>query len=244
MAVRFDNSVESLSRTTVINYNAEYTWMGWVYKSARVGDYQPFLVIDAGSSNADYFTFYEVAPNLTFACYVAVGSAWTGGDVYGTSAASTWYHAAMVRESTTSLKFYVDGVLLTTLAANVAARTASTVMTMGNWSGSEQMNGRIAYVKAWTRALTIAEVVAEQSAIRPLDTTNLWGWWPIFPGAAERLLDYSGNGRNWTGTGTLTDEDPPPVSWGAPAPNLPWMIAAIPPAAFMYKQYENTLLRM
>lgn len=51
--------------------------------------------------------------------------------------------------------------------------------------------------------------------IRPQRLDGLWGWWPVFDGATGRARDYSGNGRNWTGSGTLSDEAGPGIPWGA-----------------------------
>jgi len=123
----------------------------------------------------------------------------------------------MVRESTTSLKLYVNGSLILTNTNNVGSRGSATRLELGNATTANDtpLNGRVAYLKAWTAALSEAEILAEVNAIRPVRALNLYGFWPAFPGSGERIADYSGNGRSWTEGGTLTDEDPPPVSWGA-----------------------------
>ncbi len=51
---------------------------------------------------------------------------------------------------------------------------------------------------------------------RPLDLTSLNAWLPTFPGSGENRRDYSGFGPDFTITGTLTDDNPAPVSYGAP----------------------------
>jgi hypothetical protein len=144
----------------------------------------------------------------------------SGGAVTGTDiSTATWYHLAMVRESATALKLYLNGVLDATATQDITGRSAVTRMEIGAESSSDSnpFNGRIAAIKAWSTALTLAEVVNEIPTILPRKFSNLYGWWPCFPGATERLRDYSGNGRSWTESGTLSDEDPPRISWGAPS---------------------------
>lgn len=85
----------------------------------------------------------------------------------------------------------------------------------GDFEGTTAATGRIAGVKYWDRALSLEEAKAETYSLRPLQTTNLWG---VFP-----LVDLSGNnlagGANLSTGGSPTLADGPPVGWGA-APQL------------------------
>jgi hypothetical protein len=73
----------------------------------------------------------------------------------------------------------------------------------------------VARLKAWGVALSAAELINEARTVLPRRIANLYAYWPARPGSAERVKDYSGNSRDWTATGTLTDEDDPPIGWGA-----------------------------
>ena len=89
-------------------------------------------------------------------------------------------------------------------------------MEFGAWSAgnNDPFSGRIHAIKIWNTALTEAEIAQEVYTVAPRKLDSLWGWYPTRPGSGERAKDYSGNGRDWTEGGTLTDDDPPPISWG------------------------------
>lgn len=83
----------------------------------------------------------------------------------------------------------------------------------GRQVSNDPFSGRIHAIKIWNTALTEAEIAQEVYTVAPRKLDSLWGWNPTRPGSGERAKDYSGNGRNWTEGGTLTDDDPPPISW-------------------------------
>lgn len=226
MAIRFDTAGERLERTTdLLDYNAAYTVMLWarpvgwssgtwagIISVAYIGysDFDGLAIDDA---------FDEWMP------FAAKASSWDVDQSSPVGAAvNTWVHLALVRESATVLKAYADGALIATVTtASVSGRNPATFLRIGDTPGADGVfNGRVAYVKAWSAGLTIDEVAAEMRTIAPRRMTNLYGWWPTWGGATERARDYSGNARAWTETGTLTDEDPPPVSWGAGVLWLPF----------------------
>jgi hypothetical protein len=91
---------------------------------------------------------------------------------------------------------------------------------VGGWGTADlsRLNGRAAYLKDWSAALSQAEIQQEMSCIAPRRTADLYAWLPTFPGSGERGRDYSGYARDYSEAGALTDEDPPPVSWGGLLP--------------------------
>ncbi len=212
MAVRFDADADRLLRTTdLLNYNAAYTIMGWIYILSSLTFETIFGFNDNSASNED--TVYTRSSDTAFRFSVN-GGGFGGSIAY---ALNTWYHVALVRSSATALTIYVNGVAEgTTATTDVSARATVTRMESGGALSTNQdrLDGRVAAIKAWSTNLTVAEILQEMVAIHPIRTANLYGWWPAFPGTTERLIDYSGNGRDWTAAGTLADEDPPPVSWG------------------------------
>lgn len=238
MAVRFDAAADRLLRTSnLINYNGNYTIMGLVYLISTDNTCTVFSLNDNGLSNIDWMYYYPGTGLMR------VNS---NGNPAGSYAATwdTWYHVAMVRSAVNNLTSYINGVADGTSTYDVTGRNANTRLEVGGCTSGNQyaINGRVSFIKAWSVALTQAEIQTEMHTIRPQRTANLYGFWPCFPGATERLTDYSGNGYNWTAGGTLADEDPPPVSWGACISNFGWTAAEL--AGFLYKRHENTLLRM
>ena len=212
MAVRFDNSADGLLRTTdLLDTDAAYTFMFWVYIASDLNAFSTFWTTNAGGySHSDWIG--TDADGTTLQLYSQAG----GGGVTNNGSAltvGTWYHIAMVRSSTTALAVYLNGVQDASNTVDVSARTNATRQEFAGTAGSDPGNIRVFDAKAWSAALSIPEIFAEMQNIQPQRLTNLYGWWPFFAGSGERTDDYSGNGRDWTEAGTLTDEDNAPVAW-------------------------------
>ena len=213
MSVRFDAASDRLLRTSDLpSYNSAYTFDAWVYLVGTTGNAQTILGIDTNVDGANEDSLYIATGGGALSLFVATASATT--DINGSAnvTVGAWHHVAVVRESATSLKAYLDGTLVATNTRNVGGRsTAPTRMEIGGsyTANSYRFNGRVANVRIWTVALTATQV-AEQSALyTPSITTGLHLWTPL-PGHTD-LADDSGNGRNWTAGGTLTTEGDPPV---------------------------------
>ncbi len=122
-----------------------------------------------------------------------------------------WNHIGYTRSGATH-KLYVNGLLDITRTDSVSIVPGFIVAGSNSISN---VDGRLAGLKMWTGELSAEEMANESRTITPRRSANLYGFWPMFSGATERLRDYGGRGRNWVAGGTLTDEDGPPVSWGA-----------------------------
>jgi hypothetical protein len=213
MAVRFDTNTDSLIRTASLpTYNVGYTLMGWFYLATDRNDYSTFFYL--GTDDAATFDYLTTDVDGQTLIVFANGTTVTG-TLLGVGA---WHHLALVRESGSSLKAYLNGVLdITNTAAVGTSRTAPQRLQVGAYTTLQQLDGRVAGIKLYDTPLTAAGVQHEMHTLRPQETTAIHGWYPAWPGSGERTRDYSGNGRDWTENGTLTDEDPPPVSYGAPS---------------------------
>jgi hypothetical protein len=229
MSVRYDGAAEYFRRTTdLIDYKSNYTWMCNFYlvTGADVG-YCNILTIDTGN---DFTHSDEVAVEGDLTRILVTSN--TNFSFNAVAATTTpqngvWYNVAMVRRANNALDLYINGILEATSTDDTSGRGAGsqTEMLIGSGYGGtfNQLDGRIANIKVWSTNLTAAEVLSEVSTIRPRKLENLYSWTPVFPGSGERARDYSGNGRDWTETGTLTDEEHPPVSWGAKILALPFV---------------------
>lgn len=95
--------------------------------------------------------------------YMFNGSAYhTTGQILSTS---TWYMITAVQGST--LDVYVNGVLSASVASNVNVTTNN--VNIGRWqinNGSRYFNGNIAQVCLYNRALTLAEIQQNFTALR------------------------------------------------------------------------------
>lgn len=228
MAARISASGQSLSRTANLPTIAAFTIMGWFRFASLPGASvwaTPFAI---GNSSGSVF----YSPQITSVGGIVHIDLWNGfASATGSSAivANTWYHVALTCSGTGvgQLLAYLNGVLEVTYDGN--ASVAAQSLFAGNNSLDERIDGRVAYVKAWSAALTAAEIAIEKESIAPVRLANLNSASPIFAGATERVLNLSGVAGNWTANGTLTDEDPPPVTWRGRRKLIAFVPAGGPP---------------
>lgn len=210
MSVRFDAAADRLLRTTdLLDYNSPYTWMAWVYLVSDLNTVSTFFVSgDDTVNNYDRITTTPDGVSLRLA--VIVGGTLTNIDGVSLTV-GIWSHLTIVRESATSIKMYLNGTLAGTNTRAITGRTAATRMEHGAYRSANTLrsDSRVAYIKAWSAALTLLEVQAEKDVAGAVRTANLYGEWKT-PIGSDRVADTSGNGRNWTESGTLTDEAQPP----------------------------------
>lgn len=96
------------------------------------------------------------------------------------------------------------------------------------------LNGAIAGYKQWTVKLTDAEVEAERWSYRPQKWANLWTWAPLLH--TGNLSDYSGQGRGFTATGSVTTDDGPPIAWQPRQPRTWGEVTAVAAAGGIVRQ--------
>lgn len=124
---------------------------------------------------------------------------------------STWYHLAFTYDAT-SIRFYVDGTLISTTASGTTAAPNSTSNSI--WLGMH--NGKFADFAFFNSALSQSNIQLLCDYRVPQYTTGLLAFWRLDSDAS----DSSGNGRNGstssaapgTGTPTLsysTSDNPP-----------------------------------
>lgn len=213
MAVTFDADGEKSETPSAWDYNAAYTVALWVRPESVNAAFHQVLAVQAADSSANIDDLYISSGNV-WTVRALIASAGTG-QTGSTPSANTWYHLTMVRSSTQLLNLYVNGVANAGPSTqDVTGRTAATKMALGlsTWATTNELNGRIAHVKVWTAALSTAEMVNEMNSVRPVRWTNLWAWYPIIAG--DRTLDWSGNGRSLTETGSVTTSDDPGITFG------------------------------
>jgi hypothetical protein len=211
MAIRYTraNSEYSAITSGLPAGSSALTWCAWVYITSKSTSVWSCIFGPTLNSLDCELAVDQSSHGATWAL-------WSGSaDTYSThdAAISTWYHVALVKNGAT-VTLYVDGVSeVTQTWPNTGT---SSRWNMGSYGGGagDFFDGRLLAVKAWTAALSVAEIIAESVSIRPQRFADLWGWWPSLADST-RAYDYSGNGRNWTEYNTPTNEDPPPVSWGS-----------------------------
>lgn len=220
MAIKFDRiSLDDYAwrSATGFDHNAAYTALVWFNVLTDPNDYQHFIHVGgtiAYDANTDFIGTDLDGTTFRYGC---VGGASDSFLTSGSITPATWMWCALVRESTTSLKVYrgtntTDGVLVATLTNNVSARAASIDMSVGGYNAAN-INGPIAVPRFWAgTALSLAQLHTEVGSATPVVTSGLWTA-PAFSGAdfTAALADTSGNGRDWTRSGTDSSivADPP-----------------------------------
>lgn len=234
MAVRCNGSSGNyLSRSAnILDHRAAYTLMYW-FNHNGTSAWQSAHGIGIASGTDCYNVVESDAggwANLHLLCY---NGTFFGDEFVAAEAAGVWQCIAVVRNSATSAyihKIKLDGSITSSdeVTTDMTGSAAPDVMQIGDWTRwGEPTNAKYAYIKAWTRALSTSELQAQAFVIRVLNPTNLYGQWPTWPGTGVRNHDYSVNGYDWTENGTLTDEDPPPIAYGANVIVLPYVAEAV-----------------
>lgn len=221
LATRLDAAADRLIRTTAIPDNdLPYTVMLWAKIVTDTNTFAAIWSLNSSSSVDD--TLLCNSDGTTFS--VGVSGTVAVGGVNGV--VGRWYHLAMVRESTTALRLYVNGTLQATETTSVA-RATPTRFEIGALTSSNTIpfNGSVYNPKAWQlAALTAGEVNREMRAFAPVSQLGfLYGWWWGPPGVPT--MDFGPKRNHFTAAGTLTQEAGP-VLWTPPSIYLPAWVSA------------------
>lgn len=120
----------------------------------------------------------------------------------GTPSTGTWYHVALVRSGLASQRLYVNGVQVAHNTADTGPAPRNTMegLYLGcHPFGYNAMKGKMAAVKVWGAALSLAEIEAEGTQVSPVRDADLLAFWPLLEG--DLATDYSGAGRHLTVSG-------------------------------------------
>jgi hypothetical protein len=212
MAIGVTGSTGRLGRTTnLMDHEGAYTYMLWARWLGTVGQRYILTVVHEGSPSYDLFGSNS-SNQLWLRSYFS-----TDGDATGTTlSADTWYHIALVRESVTSLKVYLDGVLDITGTLNVTGRSLPDRLDVSGYASGagSRFEGYLAAFKSWSVALNSTEVAAEKDYEAPVRTSNVHAYTTL--ATTSDVNDLSGNGYNWTVDGTITTETGPSFASSSP----------------------------
>ena len=186
----------------VITGTGDFTFTAWINRATV--NTTDFICGNYGAGNSGGVEFY-VSGGTVLRCYI--GGNYTTGSL--SMVADTWYHVAVTRTSGT-LQNYINAATDGAAVAAGASITGSNNFSIGNGADytSENMDGKIADVKAFNVALSlvqIKELYDDSKVIIPsiISQTNLKGWWPLAEGAGGICYDGSGNGYH----GIVSNED-------------------------------------
>lgn len=212
MAIRFDNDLEYYQRTTGLPAFTAVTICGWVKLSIDKNNYASPFSLDDGDTS-DYLTLYTDPDGTSLNVQGQHSGGFTDAALRSLTVGG-WYFLAIKCDGST-----VTGYAIAAGETAVTKASVTTSIPFGTtnrlWFGSnvwaEGWNGLIAAVKVYDAVLTDNEVMAEMNQYLPVRTANLNSFYPFL--TKEDAGDYSGNGRTLTLTGTVANEDGPPIAW-------------------------------
>lgn len=219
MSIRFDGNIANyLSRvTSVPNYNGAYTAIGWLkWKVDNAATQAAFSLSPVSASNS--FDFFGITSSDDYVISSRLDDdniQSTGGSV---AVIDKWVHWAVVRNSVTDIRIYIDLVEDAQATIDITGRTAADICSIGRLSvsgdGFVPLDGETAFVRIWTTDLTTTELAAERLSRRAVKTASLFGDYPMLT-AANAGDDVSGNANHFTVNGTIaTGTSEPPLIAG------------------------------
>lgn len=124
--------------------------------------------------------------------------------------AGVWRHIAVVEESGTGVKVYVDG----TEAGNgdLDAATAASQIVLGNG-----YRGKLARVRMWSTARTASEIAGSMNRTLSGAETGLLGEWSLSEGSGQTLRNRASGGSDGY-RGSTKNEEPSDPAWSSDAP--------------------------
>jgi len=213
MAIRFNATEgDNLIQADIFS-GSTLTLMCWARLVSDTDALQTFFQCEEGGD----FVIQTISDGVTLA-YVDGSTEHTGTALN----VGQWYHIACVKVNATDVIIYLDGV--SDISVTGASITADSIKVGGSAFTGEELDGRIAAMKAWSDALSLEQILNEMRYVIAIKRSNLLGEWHLFPDTL--VTDFSGNGNNFTENGANTDEDHPPVMY---SPVVPYITVA--PAA-------------
>lgn len=184
-------------------------------------------------TNQAMFFSMDTAANgqARIAISAGAGLRWVADTGDGVIVAGSWMHLAYVWSGGNAGAIYKNGVsqTLTDLVAQtpLSIQNTAKLFRIGADEDTAGIDGNIAEVSLWNRALSLTEVEIAYRAGPWAVPKGLLMYVPIF-GIVSPESDFSGNNNHGTVTGTTRIDHPPGISavWLAPHPRLVQATAA------------------
>jgi hypothetical protein len=182
-----------VSQTSPPNFDP-FTLCGW------------FKLDSTGGTSRTLFARARSAVGARYACFVTSGNISIVANTTSPAGAAipndTWFHFGFTVDGAgTTFKTYVNGSLDLTFSDSIPSVGTTDIMLCDD-NFSQIIHGKVAYVRAWTTVLTLAEIAAERTSPSAVKKDSLWGDWPL-PGIND-VTDKSGGGNNMTVQGSPT----------------------------------------
>ena len=177
----------------------------WVKKST-MGAYEYVLSNSGSSAKAGFDIVFENAfRRVSIGRRTRTSDVSTGFLDIGFTL-NTWHNIAFTyKDSTRTLKVYMDGVLQSTTTGYASTNSASLNLTLGGYQGTSNfMSGNIDEVSIFNTELSASDVTTIYNSQVPNDISSLspLSWWRCGDGDTSPTLTDNGSGGN---DGTMTN---------------------------------------
>lgn len=148
---------------------------------------------------------------------------------------NVWHHYAVTWDGA-NIRIFLDGVFLSSRGSVISAAGNWTSLFVGGGTTlggpAQGVDGSMQDPVFYSAACSDAEIAQLYSERRPARRANLIAYYPLDPGTAQRLRDYSGNGNDLTAAGTPADGATfPRAGWGTGSPVIRRVLKAFSAAS-------------
>lgn len=212
-AINFNGTTQYLtigSPSAVLDPSADYTVMLFVRPNAITSYQGVFSIFSTDTQNSDGLYLDDSG-------HLYVERRINGSDVHGVGTnpvtAAAWNCVTLMRRSD-ALEGYKGNVLEATVTQSGNFAAAATTMVLATtYDHSGGLAGGVFAMKAWSAALSTAQLASEAAQILPVRMTNLWGNY-VLSGPSD-LVEREARHAAWTATGTPNTVAAPALPWAA-----------------------------
>jgi hypothetical protein len=211
-------SHQGVTPAVALDYNADYTVCGWVKFNQLLATGTVLMLFGVDQQNTDTVYLSASLPRLVIFEIDNGVTTINGAGGAATLQLGVWYFVALVRSGNvlrlyrgTPASIAQDGSAAGTGSPGTRTQAATGLRMGSNQVLTESESAEHGGWRAYTRALTAAELQLEAGESLANSLASLWADWPL--SNKDRLVDRSGNGRDLSAlNGPLTTGAAPPYT--------------------------------
>tara|TARA_R100001510_G_C7655810_1_gene215219 strand:+ start:3076 stop:5892 length:2817 start_codon:yes stop_codon:yes gene_type:complete len=209
--LEFDGTDDYVSFGNVLGLLTSFTLEAWIKPDVYSGSSGTQIILERsqdGSTAAKNTNWQIALRNNGLRCKYQYDTGSNVSNTVTTSAitANNWHHVAVLRDdSNEEMRFYVDGVKISTVTTNVSndptGGTSGVVSIGANFEENNEFDGEIAHARVWNVARSDSQIAHYYN--RTIDSTesSLVGYWKLDEGTGSTVADSSSNSNSGTITG-------------------------------------------
>jgi len=185
------------------DFSSGLTMEAWVYLSSLSNSYA--RIIDFGNgAGTDNVILCQKGTSTTLRLHVYYNSTSAFScDASDVLATGSWMHLAATVDASGNVKMYKNGSSVSFTTTGTVSLPGSTkrnncYLGRSNWTNDGYLQGKLANVRIWRRALSAEEIADRYDNTCAVSTSSLAASWPMDDASGSSIRDSSGNGRSGT----------------------------------------------